>query len=313
MRGHGGGQGGPDAAASRDQTSQNSRSKWSGGTEIACRGGPSGREEEPEASTSEVDVCWVCLDGASPDKPLQRPCKCPRFCHGQCIARKETHCEFCQAKLPEWKQALTPPCGSQAPRCFAAALQQAVMNVNFGGRTYSFEVQPGPDGYRRFTSAIRSAFSLPEDSELNITFTCDEPATGKQARARVGAGSVGSEGAGKEGRASRGSLLTLQGAGAYDAAVHCASVSAARRISTGTPLAPAPIWPVNGGGGGGGQGGAGGGGAAGGANNKGRGLGSLGRRLRNAVAELFGGGDGGSSSGAGGAAPAPAGGGGARN
>ena len=27
-----------------------------------------------------------------------------------------------------------------------------------------------------------------------------------------------------------GSLLTLQGAGAYDAAVHCASVSAARRL-----------------------------------------------------------------------------------
>ena len=27
-----------------------------------------------------------------------------------------------------------------------------------------------------------------------------------------------------------GSLLTLQGAGAYDAAVHCASVSAARRM-----------------------------------------------------------------------------------
>lgn len=30
----------------------------------------------------------------------------------------------------------------------------------------------------------------------------------------------------------QGSLLTLQGAGAYDAAVHCASVSAARRILT---------------------------------------------------------------------------------
>ena len=28
------------------------------------------------------------------------------------------------------------------------------------------------------------------------------------------------------------SLLTLQGAGAYDAAVHCASVSAARRIQS---------------------------------------------------------------------------------
>jgi len=49
------------------------------------------------------------------------------------------------------------------------------MNVNFDGRTYSFEVKPGPDGYKDFTHAIRRAFNLPEDSELNITFTCDEP------------------------------------------------------------------------------------------------------------------------------------------
>jgi hypothetical protein len=55
------------------------------------------------------------------------------------------------------------------------------MNVNFDGRTYSFEVKPGPDGYRQFTEAIRRAFSLPEDSELNITFTCDEPSTGWEA------------------------------------------------------------------------------------------------------------------------------------
>jgi hypothetical protein len=41
-----------------------------------------------------------------------------------------------------------------------------------------------------------------------------------------------------------GSLLTLQGAGAYDAAVHCASVSAARRITQhspgGTPMPESP-------------------------------------------------------------------------
>ena len=49
------------------------------------------------------------------------------------------------------------------------------MNVNFDGRTYSFEVRPGPDGYKQFTEAIRKAFNLPDDSELNITFTCDEP------------------------------------------------------------------------------------------------------------------------------------------
>lgn len=47
------------------------------------------------------------------------------------------------------------------------------------GKTYSFEVKPGPAGYRQFTEAIRQAFHLPEDSELNITFTCDEPSTGK--------------------------------------------------------------------------------------------------------------------------------------
>jgi hypothetical protein len=86
------------------------------------------------------------------------------------------------------------------------------MNVNFDGRTYSFEVKPGPDGYKLFTEAIRRAFSLPDDSELNITFTCDEPTV-----------------------PDAGSLLTLQGPGAYDAAVHCASVSAARRMTTPTP------------------------------------------------------------------------------
>lgn len=49
------------------------------------------------------------------------------------------------------------------------------MNVNFEGKTYSFEVKPGTSGYLQFTEAIRHAFHLPPDSELNITFTCDEP------------------------------------------------------------------------------------------------------------------------------------------
>ncbi len=40
------------------------------------------------------------------------------------------------------------------------------------------QVKPGPEGYRQFTEAIRRAFNLPDDSELNITFTCDEPSTG---------------------------------------------------------------------------------------------------------------------------------------
>jgi hypothetical protein len=86
-----------------------------------------------------------------------------------CACRRETHCEFCDCRLPDWKRTLTPSGGANAP---------AVMNVNFDGRTYSFEVKPGVQGYKDFTEAIRKAFSLPEDSELNITFTCDEPSSG---------------------------------------------------------------------------------------------------------------------------------------
>ena len=86
-----------------------------------------------------------------------------------CVYRRETHCEFCDSTLPDWKSTLTPVCGADAP---------AVMNVNFDGQTYSFEVKPGSVGYKQFTQAIREAFSLPEDSELNITFTCDEPSQG---------------------------------------------------------------------------------------------------------------------------------------
>ena len=258
------------------------------------------------------------------------------------LYRKETHCEFCDCELPDWKNVLTPQCGANAP---------AVMNVNFDGRTYSFEVKPGPDGYRQFTEAIRRAFSLPDDSELNITFTCDEPSTTgweeppspgmiqlmsntplgeilaivkktcrlaffnsrktpacirlDKAYERIRAASdclmvhnlVSSQlvlsssisacwlqrkpfvqnvvywnlpGAndcyGNELRAEldrcvhcavvapplvhQGSLLTLQGAGAYDAAVHCASVSAARRIlsqrgDTPTHAAGAPLRPFD--------------------------------------------------------------------
>lgn len=171
------------------------------------------------AESEDSPICWICLDGAASDKPLYKPCKCPRYCHSSCIARwqlqsagsrKETHCEFCQETLPDWKQVLTPSCGANAP---------AVMNVNFDGRTYSFEVTPGENGYKLFTEAIRNAFNLPEDSELNITFTCDEPSTEAAESANCC-------------NLAAGALLTLQGAGAYDAAVHCASVSAARRMAS---------------------------------------------------------------------------------
>lgn len=170
----------------------------------------------PSAETPEdAPICWICLDPSTPERPLTQPCKCPRYCHPLCLARwqlqsagtrRETRCEFCDGVLPDWRSTLTPDCGANAP---------AIMNVNFDGRTYSFEVKPGASGYLQFTEAIRHAFQLPSDSELNITFTCDEPCSALQCQ--------------EPPMDAAGNLLTLQGAGAYDAAVYCASVSAARR------------------------------------------------------------------------------------
>ena len=160
---------------------------------------------------------WLPPTPPTPPPPSHHPSPPPPLNRA---GRKETHCEFCDSLLPDWKRALTPVTGANAP---------AVMNVNFDGRTYSFEVKPGPgeegglcvggggalcvgvrscppalpptsytrppsppsyshthaDGYRQFSEAIRRAFSLPEDSELNITFTCDEPSAGECGRWRA--------------------------------------------------------------------------------------------------------------------------------
>lgn len=94
------------------------------------------------------------------------------------------------------------------------------MTVTFNGRTFFFHVEPGPEGYRKFTADVKAAFTLPDDCDLNITFTCDEPAAEAPEEVVAPAEPPGST-----------SLLTLQGAGAYDAAVHCAAISAAKRLA----------------------------------------------------------------------------------
>eukprot|EP00951_Prasinocladus_malaysianus_P012040 scaffold89465_cov47-Prasinocladus_malaysianus.AAC.1 len=160
-------------------------------------------------AVQEEDVCWICLEAGTTALPLgSMPCKCPRFAHDKCIARwqlqsagtrKETHCEFCDSNLPDWKQTFRPPSDVNVA---------AIMNVTFNGITHGFEVVPGEEGYQKFTADIHRVFNLPAGSDLNITFTCDEPTDAS-------------------------SQLTLQGEGAYDAAVHCASLSAARRVANG--------------------------------------------------------------------------------
>lgn len=76
---------------------------------------------------------------------------------------------FCQGRLPDWRPALTPASGADAP---------AIFNVNLNDEIVSFEVRSGSAGYGHFLAAVRQAFVLSADDELEITFSVDEPSSG---------------------------------------------------------------------------------------------------------------------------------------
>ncbi|MEW5300094.1 MAG: hypothetical protein WDW36_003049 [Sanguina aurantia] len=136
------------------------------------------------------------------------PCACPRKVHPKCLARwqlqqagraEETHCRFCNHTLSDWKASLTPE--SLKPEVKRV---QPIMVVYFEGEIHRIPVRQGGDGLNDFTLRIRQLFNLPEDVDISLTFGCKEPMSGQH--------------------------LKLEGTGAFDAAVHCASVAAADRV-----------------------------------------------------------------------------------
>lgn len=153
------------------------------------------------------DVCWICLDDHQDEQGLFAPCKCPRKVHPKCLARwqlqqagrpEETHCRFCTSPLADWKASLTPE--GLKPEVQKV---QPIMVVYFEGEIHRIPVKQGTEGLKEFTGRIRDLFRLPEDVDISLTFGCKEPMSGQH--------------------------LKLEGIGAFDAAVHCASVAAAER------------------------------------------------------------------------------------
>jgi hypothetical protein len=69
-------------------------------------------------------VCWICLDGPGPDRPLVHPCRCPSWCHAGCIARWQlqsagTRC----GRGPAWHAAATRAgCAMTKPSAAVASL-----------------------------------------------------------------------------------------------------------------------------------------------------------------------------------------------
>jgi hypothetical protein len=73
------------------------------------------------------------------------------------------------------------------------------MRVSFNGRTHKVQVKPGSEGAKAFENEIRKMLQLPEEQEFDVIFHCRAPGTGDK--------------------------LQLQGLCAFDAAVHCASMT----------------------------------------------------------------------------------------
>eukprot|EP00877_Chromochloris_zofingiensis_P003002 jgi/Chrzof1/12702/Cz07g04170.t1 len=158
------------------------------------------RTSTSSSLSDDLDVCWICLEAATASKPLQQVCKCPRKVHEACLARWQLHsagkseerlCRFCNSELQDWRPVMTQTTGSK--------LVTPYMRVSFNGRTHKVQVKPGVEGAKEFEYEIRRLLQLPDDQEFDVIFHCRAPGTGDK--------------------------LQLQGLNAFDAAVHCASLS----------------------------------------------------------------------------------------
>lgn len=163
-----------------------------------------------EALGNEAPCCWICLSSeeTSSSGDLQHLCKCPasRVAHRRCLAKwqlisagksEEHSCRFCEAVYPSWKESLTP-----------ANLKPAipVVSVHYNGVCYRLRVKPGPDGFDSFQRQLQRITGLSVLDCMQITFQCRSPDTAQE--------------------------LNFKGITAFDAAIHCASISAAERMAT---------------------------------------------------------------------------------
>lgn len=154
-----------------------------------------------EQMTQDGDVCWICHDD---DRhcSLEKICSCPWLrVHRRCLARwqlqqagkvEEKECRFCGNVLPDWREA-----HEHLPR------GRPVMTVVHDNVVHQVVVEPGESGQRKFQQDIRRIFGLKQDDAIQLTFGCRIPDSPHE--------------------------VTLDGWNSYDAAVHCASLSAGQR------------------------------------------------------------------------------------
>ncbi|WPT15037.1 hypothetical protein PSENEW3_00002978 [Picochlorum sp. SENEW3] len=159
-------------------------------------------DDADEDTMRDEDMCWICHDGHCVTMPLERTCRCPWMkVHRQCLARwqlqqagksEERRCRFCKDTLPDWRDV-----HAGLPRA------QPIMTVVHEGVTHQVVVEPGEEGQRKFQDDIRRIFGLEGHETIQLTFGCRIPDSRQE--------------------------VVLEGWESYDAAVHCASLSAGQR------------------------------------------------------------------------------------
>lgn len=190
--------------------------------------------------------CWICLSGeeSRADSLDSSYCGCAdrvRPVHKKCLGRwqlqragtrEETHCRFCNSKYQlDWRTSLASPTEQQqqaaaapgangrssstpasATAAAAAAPERSrpraptpIMAIIFEGQVHRIKVYPGPEGKARFQQQIRELVQLGDDEEFEVEFECKAPDSG--------------------------AVLHLDGMDAFDAATHCASLTAAERLT----------------------------------------------------------------------------------
>lgn len=82
--------------------------------------------------------------------------------------------------------------------------EMVVMAVTLNGAAHRVTVRPGPEGRQQFEQDIRRLFELHSQDDLEFTFDCQDPTNTSE-------------------------TVVLEGRSAFDAAFHCASITASRR------------------------------------------------------------------------------------
>eukprot|EP00955_Chlamydomonas_euryale_P073927 361885-Chlamydomonas_euryale.AAC.11 len=95
------------------------------------------------------------------------------------------------------------PCNAVRVNPTQSSAGAGMHRVHFNGMRYKIRVKPGPEGLASFQRQLHRITGLPQLDCMQITFQCRAPGTSQE--------------------------LSFSGISAFDAAIHCAAISAAER------------------------------------------------------------------------------------